>query len=136
MFSPIPQVKVSSESPCSLVILPVTNAVLCFHGHWAGGPCCQATKEQVYPIHSHPPPHHHLSENTALSSWCCFPEGTVIASVLSADVKCIASENPRASLPCAQDRNEKSGGCRDCCKWRSALLHLLADTAAMSPSPH
>lgn len=38
----------------------------------------------------------HLSENPAVSSRSCFPEGTVIVSVLS--VKCIASENRSPSL--------------------------------------
>ena len=67
------------------------NPVLCFHGHWGAG-CsrCQPIKGQVYLVHSY-----HLSENTAVNSRSCFPEGTVIVSVVS--VKCIASENQNRS---------------------------------------
>lgn len=122
--------KVSWKSPRSLAIIPNdTNAVLCLHGRWAGGHCCQATREQVYLIHSHPPPHH-LSENTALGSGCCFPEGTVLASVLSADVEFVASENPpRVSAMCSGPKRDdrrlqrllKKGEALHCTFWQTQL---------------
>lgn len=107
----------------------LTTLMPFFVSTWAGGHCCQATREQVYLIHSHPPPHH-LSENTALGSGCCFPEGTVLASVLSADVEFVASENPpRVSAMCSGPKRDdrmlqrllKKGEALHCTFWQTQL---------------
>lgn len=73
----------------------------------------------------------HLSERMAVDSWSCFPEGTIIASVLSA--RCITSENLSAVR--SRGREDRGGG-RDFCNCEGLYHsqgHPPADTVSMSP---
>lgn len=73
----------------------------------------------------------HLSERTAVGSWSCFPEGTIIVSILSD--KCITSENHSAMR--SRGREDR-GGCRDFCNCEGlhhSQEHPPVDTASMSP---
>lgn len=102
----------SCKRPHSLVIIPVPTL---FFVHEAAGvvvvTVVRILKDGVPgPFTSSSP--WHLSENTAIGSWCGFPEGTVIASVLSADARCNAWEmRARLSAACWGLSREDRGGC-------------------------
>lgn len=112
----------SCKRPHSLVIIPVPTL---FFVHEAAGvvvvTVVRILKDRgTWSLHILLP--RHLSENTAIGSWCAFPEGTVIASVLSGNARCNAWETrARLSAACWGLSREDRGGCRGFGELRSAL---------------
>lgn len=111
------------------------NPVLCFHDNWSAG-CsrCQAIKGQVYLVHSYPPPLSSVRKYSSQFS-SCFPEGTVIVSVLS--VKCIASENRSPSLCHELGRERRQRSLQKFLKTEKCFITakdtLPVDVASTSP---
>lgn len=98
--------------PCSLFPWPLLGeGCRCHKG--------QAIKGQVYLIHSQPLPV--ICQETQLSAFRAASRRGLSLSVLSADGTCIASGNPSASLPCAQDPAQEAEEAAETRKLQSAL---------------